>query len=287
VKLFRNRTNKSWSGSVRLAYFSIGEWYKENRKPKFNDFLYIPQGKDETIRADQWRLDINLKKKLPRSTFEWLSRIELGDFSNSKITQQHTLNHEWVYRGKGAKKIRTRLYAGLGNGFYLNATGQYGGKRYNTDSPGNLLRNDYLYEGLFLGRDQQTGLMSQQFLRTQGGLAAPTTQSANQLLLSLHTEIDAPIKLPLGIYGGVAALKNSAVSGLSQPTNSDMRLLWNAGVSVRVIPNVLKVYIPLVYCSSIQDEVQSNSLNFAQTILFEFNLDGMNPFKIAETIANR
>ncbi len=287
VKLFRNRTNKSLSGLVRLSYFSIGEWYKENRKPKFNDFLYIPQGSNEAMRADQWRVDFELKKKLSRSTFQWLSRMELGDFSNTSLTQQHTLNHEWVYRGKGAKKIRTRLYAGLGNGFYLNATGQHGGKRYNADSPANSLRNDYLYEGLFLGRDQQTGLMSQQFMRTQGGLAAPTTQSANQFLLSINTEIDAPIKLPLGIYGGVAALKNNTVRGVSQPTNSDMRLLWNAGVCVRVIPNVLKVYIPLVYSSSIQDEVQNSSLTFAQTILFEFNMEGMNPFKIAETIANR
>lgn len=286
-KLFRSRTAKDWSGSVRISYFSIGEWYKENRKIKFNDFLYVPQGPQETIRADQWRADLELNKKFPRSVFTWHSQVEIGDFSNNNIMHQHSLNHEWVYKGKGAKKIRTRLYAGLGNGFYLNAAGQYGGVRRDSNSPGNGMRGDYLYEGLFLGRDQQTGFLSQQIMRTQGGLVAPTQQSANGYLLSLTSEIDVPFKLPLGVYGGIAIMKNDDDSSIIRTTNTDMRTLWNAGVCVRLIPNVLKVYVPLVYSDNIRNEVDARSLTFAQSILFEFNINNMNPFKIAETIANR
>jgi hypothetical protein len=124
-------------------------------------------------------------------------------------------------------------------------------------------------------------------MRTQGGLAAPTQQSANAYLLSLSTEIDVPFNLPLGIYGGIATMKNNDESGIKDNINNNVRTLWNAGVCVRVIPNVLKVYIPIVYSSNIQDEVDARSLNFAQSILFEFNINNMNPFKIAETIANR
>jgi hypothetical protein len=286
-KLFRSRTAKDWSGNIRISYFNIGEWYKEDRKPRINDFVYIGQGPDETLRADQWRADLEIKKKLPRSTFVWHSQVELGDFSNGNLMHQHTLDHEWVYKGKGAKKIRTRLYAGLGNGFYLNAAGQYGGVRRDGESPNNGQRSDYLYEGLFLGRDQQTGLLSQQFMRTQGGLSAPTLQSANAYLFSLTTEIDVPFKLPLGVYGGIATMKNNQDSILPHSTNTDVRTMWNAGVCVRVIPNVLKVYVPIVYSQSIRDEVDARSLTFAQSILFEFNINNMNPFKIAETIANR
>ncbi|MFM7726621.1 MAG: hypothetical protein ACKO7B_07960, partial [Flavobacteriales bacterium] len=198
----------------------------------------------------------------------------------------HTLNHDWVYRGKGAKKIRTRLYAGMGDGFYLNATGQYGGVRHGDDSPLNKLRGDYLYEELFLGRDQQTGLLSQQFMRTQGGLAAPTLQTANKFLLSINTEIELPFKLPLGVYGGIAALQNMNPSGTSRTTNTELRTLWNAGVSVNLIKNIFHIYIPISYSTSIADEVDARSLNFAQTILFELRLTGLNPFKVAETIAN-
>ena len=286
-KLFRNKTGNDLSGSVRISYFNIGEWYKENRKVKFNDFLYVPQGAEGTMRADQWRADFELKKKLPRSAFEWHSQIEFGDFTQEKIMHQHTLNHEWVYKGKGAKKIRTRLYAGLSNGFYLGAAGQYGGARTINGSIANGLRGDYLYEGLFLGRDQQTGFMSQQFMRTQGGLAAPTLQSANSYLLSLTSEIDVPFKLPLGIYGGLATLKNNNEYNIIGTANNEVRTLWNAGVCVRVIPNVLKVYVPLVYSQNIADEIDARSLTFAQSILFEFNINNMNPFKIAENFANR
>ena len=286
-KLFRNRTAKDYSGSVRVSYFTIGEWYKENRKPRFNDFLYVPQGPDQTMRADQWRVDFEIKKKLPRSTIVWHSQIELGDFTDMNIMHQHTLDHEWVYKGKGAKKVRTRLYAGIGNGFYLNAAGQYGGVRRDNNSPANGLRGDYLYEGLFLGRDQQTGGMSQQFMRTQGGLAAPTLQSANAYLLSLTTEIDVPFKLPLGVYGGIATMKNDNNSDVIRTTNTEVRTMWNAGVCVRVIPNVLKVYVPIIYSDSIRDEMNARSLTFAESILFEFNINNMNPFKIAESITNR
>jgi hypothetical protein len=199
------------------------------------------------------------------------------------------LEHDWVYYGKGKKKIKSRLYAASSDGFYLNAAGQFGGSRYNSDSPYNSLRGDYLYEGLFLGRDQATGLMSQQFMRTQGGLAAPTAQSASRSLFSLNVEIELPVKLPLALYGGVAALKNERyIIGDGNEndltilaTNINRRWLFNGGVSASIIPNVLKVYIPIVYSQSIKDEVDARELNFGQTIMFEFNIATMNPFRIA------
>ncbi|MFN5295073.1 MAG: M1 family metallopeptidase, partial [Flavobacteriales bacterium] len=298
AKLFPNRVRKDWSGSVQLSYFSMLELVKYTRKPVFDEFRYVRQGYGSSIRKGHWRLEATVAKKLPRSTFRLRSTAEMGDFTDGTIVQQHTLEHDWIYKGKGAKKIRTRLYAGMSNGFYLNLAGQYGGARSNSMSPGNTLRNDYLYEGLFLGRDQETGFMSQQFMRTQGGLAAPTTQSANRLLLSLNSEMEVPFKLPLSVYGGAAFLKNEAdvkafppsqgsPTSLPAPTDYSNRIAWNAGVAVRIIPNIFKIYVPIVYSSNIGDEVDARSLNFAQCILFELNLQGMNPFKITETVANR
>jgi len=64
-------------------------------------------------------------------------------------------------------------------------------------------------------------------------------------------------------------------------TNINRRWLFNGGVSASIIPNVLKVYIPIVYSQSIKDEVDARELNFGQTIMFEFNIATMNPFRIA------
>jgi hypothetical protein len=296
AKLFAGRVKKDWSGEARLTYFSIGEMVKNTDKPIFSDYTSIDQGYGSHQRVGHWRLQANLKKKFSRSEFRLNTMFEAGDFTDMTVVHQHSLEYDWVYYGKGKKKIKTRLYAGSSNGFYLNAAGQYGGSRYDKDSPEHILRNDYAYEGLFLGRDQTTGLLSQQFMRTQGGLAAPTAQSANRSLFSLNTEIDLPIKLPIAVYGGIAVLKNDAYVQSHLPskntvgsvphTNFNRRYLFNAGVSVSVIPNVLKVYLPIVYSSSIHDEVKARGLNFGQTIMFEFNIAQMNPFALVQSMTN-
>jgi hypothetical protein len=296
AKLFTKRTRKDIVGNVRLTHFSVGQMVKNTNNTIFSDYRYVNQGYGN--RSEQWRLEIDVTHKFPRNMIRFSNVMEFGEFTENTFLQQHIINHEWVYRGKGAKKIRTRLYAGVSNGFYLNLTGQYGNARPDQLSPENTLRNDYLYEGLFLGRDETSGFLSQQFMRTQGGLAAPTQQSANRFLLSANSEIDLPFKLPIGVYAGAAFLKNNRNVSANPPADGDFseiifptdfskRLEWNAGVCIRVIPNVVKVYLPIVYSQSIRDEVKTRSLNFAQTILFEFNINSMNPFKIAENVANR
>ena len=289
AKLFANRVRKDWSGEARLTYYSIGEMVKDTPKPIFSDYTVIDQVQGKGVRAAQWRGQASIQKKFTRSVIRFNSLVEIGDFTDNRVVHQHSLEHDWVYYGKGKKKIKSRLYAASSDGFYLNAAGQFGGSRYNSDSPYNSLRGDYLYEGLFLGRDQATGLMSQQFMRTQGGLAAPTAQSASRSLFSLNVEIELPVKLPLALYGGVAALKNERyIIGDGNEndltilaTNINRRWLFNGGVSASIIPNVLKVYIPIVYSQSIKDEVDARELNFGQTIMFEFNIATMNPFRIA------
>ncbi len=297
AKLFTGRVKKDWSGEARITYISIGEMVKNSSKPIFSDFTTVDQGYGQHQRAGLWRLQTMTKHKMPRSEFRMSHLFELGDYTYMTVVQQHTLEFDYIYHGKGKKKIKTRLYAGSSNGFYLNAAGQYGGSRYDKDSPENTLRNDYAYDGLFLGRDQSSGLLSQQFMRTQGGLAAPTAQSANRSILSMNVEMDLPFKLPLAVYGGIATLKNSAyvisnlpsknTTGDVPQTSFDRRWLWNGGVSLSVIPNVLKVYVPIVYSSSIKDEVNARGLNFGQTIMFEFNIAQMNPFSIAQNVVNQ
>lgn len=294
AKLFTGRVKKDWSGEVRLTLFSVGEMVKTTQKPIFSDFTVIDQQAGRGMRANQWRLQARLEKKFPRSQFRFGSQFELGDFTDNTLLHQYTLEHDWIYRGKGKRKIKSRLYAGVSNGFYLNAAGQFGNLRYSKDSPGNSLRGDYLYEGLFLGRDQLSGLLSQQFMRTQGGLATPTAQSANRSLFSLNSEIDVPFKLPIALYGGVAVLKSDSYLGPDETpalsvlaTNTDRRVLYNAGVAFSLLPsNLLKVYMPVFYSSSIRDEVDARGLNFGQTILFELNLAMLNPFKIVESNTN-
>lgn len=293
AKLFPDRMLKDWSGKVKVTMFSLGQMIKNEDSKFVGDYTQIYPDYGKGPRVAHVRIEANVKKKTPRSEFTLSSTFEGGEYTNFGIAHQHALSHDWVYRGKGSKKIHTRLYYGGGDGFYYNAAGQYGGMRYDKNSPENDIPADYAFDGLFLGRNETSGLLSQQFLRTQGGLAAPTQQSANGHLTSVNVEIDAPIGLPISFYAGAAILKNrkdALNADIEIPgtvnTNRAQRTLWNAGVAFPLIPDIFKVYMPLVYSSDIKDEVNARNLSFGETIMFELRLEMANPFSLVKKIGN-
>lgn len=293
AKLFPNRIKKDWSGGIDVSFTMIGDVLHDSDAGATEGYTRVanPTGDDTFI--GHIRISGEIVRKFPTSEIRYNTSFEGGDYTNFGVFQQHALSHEIVYYGKGKKKIRSRLYFGAGGGFYLNAAGQYGGVRYDKNSPDNQVANDYLYDGLFLGRNEVSGILSQQFMRTQGGLAAPTQQSSNGILSSLNSEIELPVKLPIAIYAGVAFLKNQhetvyAGDDLNTPlrTNDRSRTLMNAGVAFNLIPKVFKVYLPLAYSSEIRDEVKARDLNFAETILFELNLQIAEPMQLLRKIGN-
>lgn len=293
VMLFPDRLQKDWRGNVDVSFFSIGELLKNDNSRFIGDYDQIYPDYGKGPRISHLRIRTNLIKKMLRSEFRLQSTFEGGEYTNWSVFQQHTMMFDYIYRGKGKKKIKTRLYYGGGDGFYLNAAGQYGGSRYDSNSPKNRIASDYVYDGLFLGRSDVTGIFSQQFLRTQGGLAAPTQQSANKSLTSLNVEMDAPVKLPISLYGGVAILKNimekeAAVGSeiAANITNTKTRFLWNTGISIPVAPGILQIYIPLLYSTNIRDELKARDVKFPRTIMFDLNLNLMNPMELINNIGN-
>lgn len=293
AKLFPDRIKKDWLGNIDVSFTMIGDVLHDSDAGATSGYSSVanPTGDDTYI--GHIRISGDITKKMTRSEFRYAASFEGGDYTNFAVFQQHTANYDFVYRGKGKKKIRSRLYLGIGGGFYLNAAGQYGGLRYDKNSPKNQTANDYLYDGLFLGRNEATGILSQQFMRTQGGLAAPTQQSSNGLLTSLNIDADLPIGLPISVYAGAALLKNEHEnvyvgddSNTLLRTNDGSRTLWNAGVALSLIPKVFKIYVPLVYSSDIMDEVKARDLSFAETIMFELNLQMAEPIHLLRNIGN-
>jgi hypothetical protein len=291
--LFPDRLQKDWSGNVDVSLFSIGELLKSDDSKFVGDYSQIYPVYGDGPQLSHLRLRVELARKFPRSEFRFNSSFEGGEYTDWSVFHQHALSYDFVYGNKAKKKIRTRLYYGGGDGFYLNAAGQYGGIRYSQDSPKNNIPGDYAFDGLFFGRNESTGFLSQQFMRTQGALAAPTQQSANKHLASLNVEIDLPIKFPLSIYSGGAILKNNKETQLqtlefvySPSTNDETRYLWNAGVSVPLIRNICHVYFPVIYSKNIQDEINARGLSFGETIMFELNLPMANPMELIKKIGN-
>lgn len=285
--LFPRRLKKDWSGDVGVTMFNLTQMIRYEDSPLFGEYTYVHNPFTSRNNVVHLRMHANIRKTFPRSEFLYETSFEGGDYTDYAVFQQHSMSFKWVYRGKGKKRIYTRIYFGQGEGFYLGAAGQYGGYRYDAQSPRNQIRSDYAFEGLFLGRDVTDGLLSQQFMRTQGGLAAPTQQTANKSLFSWNAEIDLPVKFPVRVYGGLALLRNDKDYYTHEgqlTTNDNQRTLWNVGVNFPIIPDVLKIYMPLMYSSSIRDEVKARDLSFGQQIMFELKLDAANPFNIVKKI---
>jgi hypothetical protein len=274
AKLFSARNDKSLSGNLEIAWLIMARRDKSGATSGWGESVPYENSydNDPLYFAEKYNLlrtQLQIRKKFLRSELRIKSSIEGGNFTDWGIIHQHSIDYDYVYRGKGQRKIKTRLYYGGAGGYVLYASGQRGVA-------------DYAYDRLFLGRNAKDGVLSQQIIYSQGGLASPTMASANQHMLSWNIEIDIPIRLPIAVYGGLAALKDKKASYIPPGQTSDSRFrgYWNAGLAFSIIPGVLKVYMPLLYDKSTQDYVEKRNQKFGQTLMFDLNLNAINPYRL-------
>jgi len=238
------------------------------------------------------RTRFDFSKKMLRSEIRWSSFVDVrqvGFSGRNTFTHQHTLKYDYIYRGKGKKAVRTRLFYGYAD---------HRGLLYTAGQTG---LNDYGYDGLFLGRSESEGVLSNQFMRTQGGLALPTKSALGKNSWSFNVEFDLPIKLPISLYAGVVYAQEfyelevippygvyEGYERLDRVYVNDIYggspIIWNAGVSVPLIRNIFQIYVPVIYSSQIKDEFKARDLNFGETIMFELNLNMANPFEILKRL---
>lgn len=136
-------------------------------------------------------------------------------------------------RGFAGKFISTNTTAN-NNRYYLNTA--FSGA------------NDYLYDAVFMGRNENEGLWANQISLQEGGFKMPTNLYANPLgrsdnwLLSFSAKTDLPLgKLPLRLYADVATFADA-----KQLTPQGNSILFNAGLELSLFKEVLCIYLPLL-----------------------------------------
>ena len=264
VNLLPNRIKKDVKASVTMEMLQATHQYVQDLES-----IQMFKGFSTSDPSARWML--NFSKRMLRSDFTWQSSVSMLNVTDkNSFFQEHAATYQYIYRGRGRKSIRTRLYyANSSDWVELSVTGQRG-------------KNDYFYDGLFLGRSEKQGLLSQQFMRTQGGMAVPTSGVAFGHLVTLNIEMDLPIAFPLGVYAGTAysteyATTSNAGSG-SYANSSEF--LWNAGVTLPLIRGIFQIYAPLVYAPVIRTDMKNRDISFGESIMFELNLNMMNPFEL-------
>lgn len=118
--------------------------------------------------------------------------------------------------------------------------------------------SDYTYSYPLLGRSEQSGLLSQQFVLAEGGFKSNFFVKANQYLYSLNLEY--PIWKMFDLYADAGLYKNKL-----QPT----KFVYDSGLRLRVIPDFLELYFPIQSTLGFEPTLGA----YHERIRFMLNLD--------------
>ena len=280
--LFSGLHRKDVQGELKLTVFGLFNGLGDQ-----SQFLVTS---DRFRSANNWtthyRMSVDVAKKFPLSRLSYKGTVELGKLTNNEVVIQNELNFSRIYNGQHKSKIYVRLYAAAANGFNLNAAGQRGTNFSKVRSSDLQASGDYIYDGMFLGREETSGILSQQFMNTQGGMAVPTFQSANDKIFTLRLMADGPFKLPFRPYYSLGFLKNSLeyqpdeFKHTQAVANYKFRMLSAFGICFPLVPGVAEVYVPLYYSDNIYKELRLQGNSFLQNIMVELNLQSLEPSRM-------
>jgi len=126
---------------------------------------------------------------------------------------------------------------------------------------------DYLYDHVFLGRSETSGMLGAQFVRNDGGFKNPVDMAnAYTWLTAVNFQTSTIPGIPLSVY-----------ADLGWSSSSAKELIVGVGVAIPVIPNILEVYFP-IYTTTGIDAVYNNNIGFV------FNIAALNPFELLKNI---
>jgi len=161
------------------------------------------------------------------------------------------VNYRISFKGRN-KGLDIRLFTGR---FLYN---NFSDSRYGFSISGNTGYLDYMYDEVFLGRSETSGVLSRQFVMSDGGFKNDTTLANSQTwLTSINLKSPLLKKLPIALYADIGW----ASSDPDKP-------VFDAGAALVLIPNIFEVYYS----------------PYNKNIRFILNLSRLNPFKIIRNI---
>ena len=171
----------------------------------------------------------------------------------------------WKYH-KGKENISLRMYAGV------FANNQSVSPRYNLRMDGQRGWYDYTFSNVFLERGTSHDFWQQQMNDNQGGFKTPTNVGqSNNWLLAFNLNADLPLVLPIGIYSDIG-------------TSSTESFMFNAGVRITVLRDIVEVFLPALWSDSIEQAYSANNVTYNEQIRFTLHLHKLNPYKALDGI---
>ncbi|MDX1667745.1 MAG: hypothetical protein R3350_10960, partial [Saprospiraceae bacterium] len=226
----------------------------------------------------QWR-SIYLRREIPRfeSTFVWeddlihelsyraenrralnpysfglaLERQSYDDASGDQHYLKLSLEGSLGWNYQPGNRVHVRLFGG----FFLDNTRRDAANI----APGAFSlayrgRDDYRFDGYYLGRNDADNIWSQQVTHQDGHMkfiidpTATDLGRSNNFLLALNLSADLPIGLPIRPYFDLGYFDSTR-----QTADFGDQLVWSGGIDIRLFNGLINVYAPLLSSRNIRD----------------------------------
>jgi hypothetical protein len=131
---------------------------------------------------------------------------------------------------------------------------------YNWRMDGQSAANDYAYDGEFFDRSSSDDILSRQFMENHGAFKVPTAVGQSSIWISSFNVKAKLGKTPIGLFADFGTSNNEA-------------FMYDAGVYLALVPDVIEVYFPLLYSKSIGANIKANNLEWVDLIRFQVGLE--------------
>jgi hypothetical protein len=216
-----------------------------------------------------------------------------SDFLRFAFTANYFLN----YAKSGG--LNVRFFAGkffyLGEKTFLK---QFETDAYHLNLSGPNGKEDYTFSDYFIGRNEFTGLPSQQIMNRDGFFKVRTDLLNDKIgksddwLMAANFTTDIPkaidilqvlpFKIPLRVFLDIGTYADSW-----QPNATTGRLVYDAGLQLSFFKEVVKVYIPIFYSKVYRDYFKSTAPEntFLKTISFSIDIQNFKLTSILPQVA--
>ncbi|MEI6346891.1 MAG: M1 family metallopeptidase [Bacteroidota bacterium] len=215
--------------------------------------------------------NIHHKYDNKRKIHPWKTDVDMQSFGETfKISAE--FNTQYTYAKK--KGVDFRVFAGK----IFNSSVEYlpnvnfKTSGYYSDATGSI---DYLFDQTLLGRSEEAGLFSRQYIGNDGGFVTPTPLGrTNNWLIASNLSVAIPGKLPVKLFANIATFPDA-----SQYLENKEIFIYEAGIQINVISKILEIYVPLYISPDMQRVADLNNQSFSDRIRFKLNLNELNPLK--------
>lgn len=128
---------------------------------------------------------------------------------------------------------------------------------------------DYNFEHSLLGQSAVSGLYAQEFILAEGGFKSYVGNDADQWLTALN--VDASVWKVFNVYADAGFYKNKGQKA---------DFVWDSGVKIKLIPNVLEVYFPMQSSLGFEPAMK----RYERRIRFSLSLDLDNVLKAVKRL---